>query len=56
MKPLVVRPKEQQKKPPGKEQAKAGKSGEGANSALEHLIRQESTRVLRRDPPEKPPA
>ena len=59
MKPLVLRPNEESKKLPGQEQAKAGKSGEGASSALEHLSRQESWRVLQdrcEPPPEKPPA
>ena len=57
MKPLVVRPKQERTKSPGKEQAKAGKSGEGASSALEQLISQERSRVLHNasePPPEKP--
>jgi hypothetical protein len=58
MKPLVVRPKREHEKSPGKEQAKTGKSGEGARSALEQLIRQERARLLRNagePPPDRPP-
>jgi len=58
MKPLVVRPKREHEKSPGKEQARTGKSGEGARSALEQLIRQERARLLRdagASPPEKAP-
>lgn len=58
MKPLVVRPKQEREKSPGKEQAKTGKSGEGARSALEQLIRQERARLLRNageSPAEKAP-
>lgn len=47
MKPLVVRPKPERGKSPGKEQSKSGKSGEGARSALEQLIRQERARLWR---------
>ena len=58
MKPLVVRPKEAPKKVPGKDLPKAGKSGEGANSALEQLIHQERARILHNanEPPKDPPA
>jgi hypothetical protein len=58
MKPLVVRPKQDREKSPGKEQGKTGKSGEGASSALEHLIHQERSRVLHnhQPPPDKAPS
>lgn len=46
MKPLVVRPQEEHEESPVLEQAPRGRSGEGARSALEQLIRQERTRVL----------
>lgn len=49
MKPLVVRPKQDRKESTGKHEPKAGKSGksgEGAASAMEQLIRQEKARVL----------
>ena len=53
MKPLVVRPKEDRRESPGKHEPGTGKSGEGAASALEQLIRQEKVRVLHR--PGEPP-
>jgi hypothetical protein len=52
MKPLVVRPEKSREQSPveRKEQpkppARPGKTGEGARSALEQLIRQERARVL----------
>jgi hypothetical protein len=44
--PPVVRPqKERSKDSPGKDPARAGKSGEGATSAMEQLILQEKARA-----------
>jgi hypothetical protein len=46
MKSLDVRPSADRGKSPGKHEPRTGKSGEGAASALEQLIRQEKVRGL----------
>ena len=46
MKPLDVRPNEDRRQSPGKQEPRTGKSGEGAASALEQLIHQRRVRVL----------
>ena len=58
MKPLVVRPKVDDEKSPGREGTATGKSGEGSDSALEQLINQEKVRVLHNpaEPPKETPA
>ena len=58
MKPLVVRPKVDDRKSPDREGTAKGKSGQGSDSALEQLINQEKARVLHNpaEPPKESPA